>query len=90
MKPVLTVYVARHCLGTAEATRLAAEAKQKLPAIQVRVAALDELPATDLAGIPATPAYFLDGRLLFLGNPRFDELAARIALCSRKGTDDDG
>lgn len=79
MAEVLNVYIARHCLGTAEATRLAAEVSQRLPEIEVKVLMLDEMPVGSVP-VPATPAYYLNGRLLFLGNPRLDELMAKIRI----------
>ena len=79
---VLDIYVTRHCLGFKEALRLAREIKQRLFGLQVKVSMLDEITEGDLPDIPATPAYFLNGRLLFLGNPRLEELAGKIALLS--------
>ncbi|MBI4330670.1 MAG: hypothetical protein HY673_05270 [Chloroflexi bacterium] len=90
MTQVLNVYVAKHCFGTAEAARVAEKARQKLPDIQVKVTTIEDIPATDPILVPATPAYFLDGRLLFLGNPRFDELVAKIALFNSTERRDDG
>ncbi|MBI2934751.1 MAG: hypothetical protein HYY29_04190 [Chloroflexi bacterium] len=79
---VLNVYIARHCFGTTEAIRLAEDARQNLPDISVRLTAIEDIPEADRIPIPATPAYFLDGRLLFLGNPRIEELLAKIASCN--------
>ena len=79
---VLDIYVAKHCFGYEEALRLAREIKQSLFDLQVKVSMLDEITEGDLPDIPATPAYFLNGRLLFLGNPRLEELADKIALLS--------
>lgn len=83
MTHALDVYVARHCFGTAEAARLATEAAQRLPNINVRVVMLDEVQAADISSVSVTPSYFLDGRLLFLGNPGLDELVAKVASLSR-------
>ncbi|MFQ5924457.1 MAG: hypothetical protein ACE5IE_00475 [Dehalococcoidia bacterium] len=80
---VLDIYVMRHCLGYEEASRLAGEIKHSLSGLQVRVSVLDEMTEGDLPDIPATPSYFLNGRLLFLGNPRLEELVAKIASLSR-------
>ena len=79
---VLDIYVAKHCFGYEEALRMAGEIKQSLLGLQVKVSLLDEITEGDLPDIPATPAYFLNGRLLFLGNPRLEELAGKIALLS--------
>ncbi len=77
---LLEVYVAKHCFGCDEALKLAAEISQSLPHLQVKVRSLDEMTERDLPEIIATPSYFLNSRLLFLGNPRLEELVAKIAL----------
>ena len=76
---VLDIYVTRHCLSFKETSRLAGEIKQRLFGLQVKVIMLDEMMEGDLPDIPATPAYFLNGRLIFLGNPRLEELLGKIA-----------
>ncbi len=75
---VLDVYVTRHCFGCDEAVRLAEEIKQSLPRLEVKVKILDEMTEGDLPEIIATPSYFLNGRRLFMGNPRLEELMAKI------------
>ncbi len=83
---VLDVYVAKHCIGCEEALRLTEEINQSVPGLQARVNMLDEMADGDLPDIPATPAYFLDGRLLFLGNPHPTELKNKLAqLSSHRG-----
>ncbi len=79
---LLEVYVAKHCFGCDEALRLSTEIKQSLPHLQVKVRNLDEMTEGDLPEIIATPSYFLNGHRLFLGNPRLEELVAKIALVS--------
>ncbi len=76
---VLDIYVARHCFGCDEALRLAGEIRQSFAGLQVKVTVLDEIMAGNQPDIPATPAYFLNGRLIFLGNPRLEELLGKIA-----------
>ncbi|MBI4284845.1 MAG: hypothetical protein HY670_02960 [Chloroflexi bacterium] len=78
MTPVLDIYVATHCFGTAEALRIAGLVRQQLPNVKVKVTMLDEIPGVNMPQVPATPSYVLDGKLLFLGNPHLDELVARI------------
>lgn len=75
---LLEIYVARHCPGSEGATQLAAELGRVLPAVEVRLNLLDEMPAGKPPDIPGTPAYFLDGRLLFLGNPSVKELIREV------------
>lgn len=83
MTHFLSVYVARHCFGTTEAVRLVGEVRQRLPGLQVEVVMLDEMPVVDTRNVPATPCYIMDDRLLFLGNPRLDELITKIASLSK-------
>ncbi len=77
---VLDVYLTRHCVGCEEALRLAEEINRSIPGLQARVNMLDEMTDGDLPDIPATPAYFLDGQLLFLGNPYLEDLLSKLAL----------
>ncbi len=81
---LLEVYVAKHCFGYKEVTKLVGEIKQSLPGLQVKMTLVDEVTEDDLPDIPATPCYFLNGRLLFLGNPRLEKLVAKIASLSRE------
>ncbi len=79
---LLEVYVANHCFGCGEALKLATEISQSLPHLQVKVRNLEEMAENDLPEVIATPSYFFNGRRLFLGNPRLEELVAKIALFS--------
>ncbi len=79
---LLEVYVAKHCFGCDEALKLATEISQSLPHLQVKVRNLEEMAEDDLPEIIATPSYFLNGRRLFLGNPRLEELVVKIAFFS--------
>lgn len=83
---VLDIYVMRHCFGSDEASRLAAT-MQSLSGLQVKVRMLDQLTDSDLPEVVATPSYFLNGCLLFLGNPRLEELVEKIASLSRHKAD---
>lgn len=83
MTQLLEIYVAKHCFGYKEAARLVGEIGQSLPGLQVKMTLVDEVAGGDLPDIPATPSYFLDGRLLFLGNPRLEELVAKITSLGR-------
>ena len=79
---VLDIYVAKLCFGCEEALILSAEINKSLPYLQVKVKNLDKMMWDDLPEIIATPSYFLNGRLLFLGNPRLEELVAKITSLS--------
>ncbi len=79
---VLDVYIAKHCFGCDEALRLAKEISQSLPRLEVNVMVLEEMTEDEIPEIIATPSYFLNGRRLFIGNPRLEELTAKITLFS--------
>ncbi len=79
---VLDIYVTSHCLGYEEAARLAGEIEQSRLGLRVKVTLLDEMTESNLPDIPATPSYFLNDSLLFLENPRLDELIGKIASVS--------
>ncbi|MBI2857340.1 MAG: hypothetical protein HYX95_03370 [Chloroflexi bacterium] len=83
---LLEIYVADHCIGSEEAHRLAAEARRVLPTVDVRVRSLDSIQAGKMPILPGTPAYFLDGRLVFLGNPSVMELVREMAPGWRNNT----
>jgi hypothetical protein len=78
-RPVLQVLIAPHCLGCARATKLAEEAQQRFPGLSVQVVDLDRSRAPLPLGVVAIPAYVLDGRLLFTGNPTGAALARVLA-----------
>ncbi|MBI3974461.1 MAG: hypothetical protein HY332_24545 [Chloroflexi bacterium] len=80
----LEVYVASHCLGCAEARRLAAAAAQRFPGLDVRT--IDIEAAADAGTSPAlpesvvaVPTYLLDGAVIARGNPDPEQLFACIA-----------
>ncbi len=75
---VLDIYVAEHCFGCDEALRLAEEAGPHLYGVQINVRRVEEMEKDDLPDIIATPSYYLNGRLLFLGNPELKELVGKV------------
>jgi hypothetical protein len=80
----LEVYVAAHCLGCAEARRLAAAAARRFPGLEVRTIDVDAAarsgnPPTLPEGVVAVPTYLLDGAVVALGNPEPEQLFARIS-----------
>ena len=70
--------------GQDEALRLATEISQSLLRIKVEVRMLEDMIESELPEIIATPSYFLNGRRLFLGNPRLEELVAKITSGSNE------
>ncbi|MBI2850546.1 MAG: hypothetical protein HYX80_05820 [Chloroflexi bacterium] len=90
MISVLDIYVAKHCFGTAEALRIAAEVGRQLPDIEVKVTIFDEISRSEAPHVIATPSYILNGKLLFLGNPRLAELVKKVrSVQSAKTKGDD-
>lgn len=84
----LDVYIAAHCSGCEEARRLARAAAARFPDLRVKLIDLEEVPATgrsNAAGhelpvdLVAVPTYFLDGRVIALGNPPAETLFARVS-----------
>ncbi len=75
-RPRLDVVVAGHCLACASARRMARAVMESFPDLDVRIldVDVDAIPAA----VVATPTYLLDGRVISLGNPRREELWARL------------
>lgn len=72
----LTVCVATHCAGCAEARRLAELVRARYTGLEVEIVDLDARPASRPPNVFAVPSYLLDGRLVSLGNPRVEDLIA--------------
>jgi hypothetical protein len=73
------VLIAPHCFGCERAQHLAAETQARFPGLTVRVVDLGQSTAPLPRGVVAVPAYVLNGRLLFTGNPTAEALASAIA-----------
>jgi hypothetical protein len=77
---ILEVVVAPHCFGCARARVLAAEVAARYPIVDVRIVDLAQPGSLAPPGLVAIPAYVLDGRLIFTGNPTPDALARTLSL----------
>lgn len=75
---VLAVVVAPQCFGCGRARALAADIAARFPLVEVRVVDLAQPSAVPPPGLVAVPTYILDGRVLFIGNPRLDTLAEAL------------
>ena len=84
------MYVGAHCLGCAEARRLAEAAVRQFPGLVVRVIDLEHEPAARPDLLVAVPAYFLDGRVVSLGNPRQRDLFRYVEQALAMGVDKPG
>ena len=73
----LAIYLEEGCLGCERARQIADEVKRRHGAIDVEVVDLAEVTGIPEA-IIAVPAYILDGRPVYLGNPSVEEIFALI------------
>ncbi|HUE75420.1 MAG TPA: hypothetical protein VMP10_01225 [Chloroflexota bacterium] len=79
----LEVYVAAGCLGCDEAYAIARIVQEHFPTVHVDVIHLDDLDRRGRVAptsVVAVPTYLLDGEVISLGNPRRDDLIARLAV----------
>lgn len=81
-EPILRVYVAEHCGTCHEARRLAKVVSGRLKAVAVEVVDIDRQEPVD--EIFAVPTFCYRGKILSLGNPREDELIARVLTMDRE------
>lgn len=72
----LQLYVDGACGACGHARIIAARVRQEYPEVDVEVVEAGEGEPPPAA--PAVPAYFLEGRLISLGNPTFEDLARRL------------
>jgi alkyl hydroperoxide reductase subunit AhpF len=75
--PKLEVYISKGCWNCDESQRIVADMRAQFPKMNIRLHDMtdDELPGN----VFAVPTYVLNGRVLYVGNPRPDELKARLA-----------
>jgi hypothetical protein len=74
----LEIFVVDNCWSCEESHRIAAEAKQRFADV-VEVALRDLERDPHPLTVFAAPTYVLDGDVISLGNPRREELWARLA-----------
>jgi Thioredoxin domain len=82
---VLEVVVVPHCLSCARARSLAATIAMRYPTLDVRVVDLAQPDVVAPPGIVAVPAYVLNGRVMFTGNPTPDALATVQSQAGARG-----
>lgn len=73
----LEIYVTDNCWSCEESRRLAAEVKARLRNVEVELVDLDSNRRP--SNVFAAPTYVLDGKVVFLGNPRWEELQQKLA-----------
>jgi len=77
MQAVLEIYIEENCRGCKQARKNAIHIKSHFPQIHVSVIDIsDEVQKPD--EVFAVPMYLFNGKTLFLGNPRENDLVARL------------
>lgn len=74
----LEVYVDDGCLICARAVALAAQVQEAFPGARVVVVRSERDGGEHRGLVAAVPTYVLNGRVVSLGNPAFDDLEATI------------
>ena len=73
----LDIYIANDCWTCEETRRIAQRVEVRYPEVDVQL--LDLNSAERPGNVFAAPTYVLDGRVAFLGNPRWHELEQKLA-----------
>jgi hypothetical protein len=84
---LLKIFVTDQCWSCEEAHRIAVRVRESFPGLDVQLIDLEQ-PDVDIPDeVFATPTYMLKGRVVSLGNPRFEELVLLIerAWSPKKG-----
>ena len=76
---VLQIVVASDCFGCEEALRLQREVLERFPELPVELIDIEAEADKKPAAVVAVPSYLIDGKIIFVGNPRFEELSARLS-----------
>lgn len=79
---VLQVFIHRGCMSEQRACVLADQIRKEFPACRVDV--IDNQERARTLGLPAVPAFVLDGELLAVGVPSKDWLVSRLHERSRR------
>lgn len=76
----LEIYVTDDCWSCEESKRLAAEVKASVTNVDVELVDLNS--GRRPSYVFAAPTYVLDGKVIFLGNPRWEELQQKLAAAA--------
>ena len=71
-------------LNCLEAASIADRLQKQAPAVQVNLIDLEVEPDRRPENVFAVPTYVLDGEILSLGNPRFEDLLATLKEMSER------
>lgn len=78
-RPILRIYVGKHCWSCDEAVRLSAEVRSNFTKLDVEVIDLEAEGSVNHDDVFSTPTYVFNGRTISLGNPSSEELLARLS-----------
>ncbi len=78
MELTLDIYVAPNCDACIVAQRTAVLVQNRLPEVEVRILDLSHPSIKRPASVFAVPTYLLNGETVSLGNPKFEDLLARL------------
>lgn len=81
-KVALIIYVADNCPSCAESRRLARQAAERFPHVEVKVVNMDEPTAEIPDLIFATPTFVLADQIISIGNPSPRQLAAHLQVAT--------
>ena len=74
----LDIYIDQACPGCAQAQKLAAQVREAIPDLEVRILDLAHPNNKKPPSVFAVPTYLLDGVTVSLGNPDLRDLVAKI------------
>ena len=76
----LKIYVTDDCWSCEESRRLAAEVRASVRNVEVELVDLNS--GSRPSYVFAAPTYVLDGKVIFLGNPHWEELQEKLVAAS--------
>ncbi len=83
----LDVFVEPGCAFCETAASTAREIARRFPSLEVNLIDITETDTELPESIFAVPTYVLDGKVVSLGNPQVEELAALVAASERPAAD---
>ena len=88
MQNRLEIYIERGCQNCQEAISIADRLSHRTHTVQIHLIDVGQEPHRRPETVFAVPTYILDGEILSLGNPRFEELLATLKQKSESSSDE--
>jgi alkyl hydroperoxide reductase subunit AhpF len=88
MQNSLEIFIERGCDNCLEASSIADRLRVQAPAVHVSLIDLEREPHRRPDNVFAVPTYILNGEILSLGNPRYDDLLAALKQKSDRSTNE--